>query len=159
MNTMKREHLAMLASYQVSDLRSAGYSASDLLRAGCSASDLRNAGYSFDEKIPDLKNPYSVLLADIDEKKRVHNQSTFGPVNDPATNLCKTQMCTAGHLVNMAGEEGYALKEKYGWALAAALIHDASHPGWPCQNFNSIPQEWAMAYIEEMAAREQAEAK
>jgi hypothetical protein len=63
-------------------------------------------------------------------------------------------MCTAGHLVNMGGGMGYALKDKYGFSVAAALIHEKAHPGWPCQNFGSIPQDWALAYIEEMAGHE-----
>ncbi len=69
-------------------------------------------------------------------------------------NICGTPMCTAGHLVNMAGEIGYKLKSKYGWANAAMLIHLKSNPDLPVQNFGSIPQEWALAYIEEMAERE-----
>ncbi len=106
---------------------------------------------------PLVLNPYSKMLAQISEGQRHHDQSTFGPDCDPAANLCKTPMCTAGHLVNMAGQSGYELKKKYGWSLAATLIHERAHPGWPCQNFGAINQEWAMAYIEEMAEREELE--
>ena len=74
----------------------------------------------------------------------------------PEENICKTPMCTAGHLVSMAGAAGWALKEKHGFAHAAALLHDAAHPGVPCQNFGNIPDAWALAYIEEMAEREAA---
>lgn len=63
-------------------------------------------------------------------------------------------MCTAGHLVNMAGEMGYKLKDKYGWAFAASMIHEKSCPHLPQQNYGGIPQEWAEAYIEEMARLE-----
>lgn len=67
-------------------------------------------------------------------------------------------MCTAGHLVSMAGAKGYELLKKCGndFSLAAGLIHMASRPDAPQQNFGSIPQEWAMAYIEERAAEEEA---
>ena len=101
--------------------------------------------------VPLIENPYTTLLADIKEKRRVHNQSTFGPECDPATNLCGTQMCTAGHLVNMGGSAGYALKSKFGWEKAAALLHIKVHPDAPTQNFGGIAQSDALAYIEMMA--------
>ena len=108
-------------------------------------------------EIPKLERPYSKLLADIKEKRRVHQQSTWGPENEPCTetNVCGTAMCTAGHIVNMAGENGWKLKQKIGFAGAATLIHFKSHPDLPCQNFGYINQDYAMAYIEEMAAIEQ----
>ena len=102
--------------------------------------------------------PYTTLLNDINAKKRKHQQSTWGPEECPVEEkICGTAMCTAGHLVNMAGERGYQLKDKYGWAGAAFMIHKKAHPNYPCQNFDNIPQEWALAYIEEMADREQSE--
>ncbi len=103
------------------------------------------------ESVPLIENPYTTLLVDIKEKRRVHSQSTFGPDCDPKTNLCGTQMCTAGHLVNMAGNEGYLLKKKYGWQKAASLIHIKVHPDAPTQNFGNIEQSHAIAYIELMA--------
>jgi hypothetical protein len=109
--------------------------------------------------VPLVESPYSNLLEDINSKKRVHNQSDFGPSCDPGINLCGTQMCTAGHLVNMAGEQGYALQKKFGWEGAASRIHFKVHPTAPCQNFASIPQSHAIAYIEMMAAYEQRENK
>jgi len=137
-----------IATGSASDLRSAGYSASDLRSAGYSEKDFEEW-----ESIPVLEKPYTTLLSDINEKKRVHLQSTFGDIEDfdPKVNLCKSQMCTAGHLVNMAGKIGYELKKKHGWATAATLIHYKAHPGLPVQNFGSIPQSQAMAYIEVMA--------
>ena len=146
-----RKVMAILATQNSqSALRALGYTASALLAAGYTASDLKEW-----EEIPKLDKPYSRLLDDIKAEKRIHNQSDFGPGCDPKTNLCKTPMCTAGHLVNMAGEIGYRLKEKYGWQDAAALIHYKSRPEVPPQNFGAIPQEFAMAYIEERAAEEE----
>src|SRR6266496_3602852 len=78
--------------------------------------------------VPYVKNPYTTLLNDIKSKKRLHDQSTFGPDYDPKENICGTPMCTAGHLVNEGGEAGYALKDEYGWEKAAALIHIKAHP-------------------------------
>jgi len=98
-----------------------------------------------------VQDPYTHLLNDIKDKKRKHDQSTFGPEHDPAQNLCGTQMCTAGHLVNMGGELGYQLRKEYGWKKAAALIHIKVHPDAPTQNFGGIAQPDAMAYIEMMA--------
>lgn len=92
-----------------------------------------------------------MLLDDIKAKKRQHNQSDFGPTCDPGTNLCGTQMCTAGHLVNMAGKWGYDHVDKWGFEKTAALIHIKVHPDAPTQNFGSIPQADAIAYIEMMA--------
>lgn len=63
-------------------------------------------------------------------------------------------MCTAGHLVNMGGAMGYALKQQFGWETAALLIHRKARPDVPPQDFGGIPQEWAMAYIEERAEEE-----
>ncbi len=148
------------AGFSASALLSAGFSASALRSAGFSASALRSAGFKKDDlaewdSIPILEKPYSKLLAEIKEGKRKHDQATYGPESDPTTHLCGTRMCTAGHLVNMAGAIGYALKNKYGWANAARLIHMKSRPDVPPQNFGTISQEFAMAYIEERAAEEE----
>jgi hypothetical protein len=117
------------------------------------------------DSIPLLDMPYSKMLAGIKEKKLVHMQSTFGDIESweqacaAENNICNTPMCTAGHLVHMAGEIGYALREKYGWSSAASLIHLKTHPDYPIQNFGEIPQEYALAYIEEMAEMEEKEAE
>lgn len=164
-NKKQQEHKPsiefFLACQDKSTLRAAGCSLSDLIAAGCSASTLIAAGYSLSDlsewdSIPALDKAYTRLLDDINNKKREHNQGTYGPLNDfdPSANICGTPMCTAGHLVNMAGKVGYKLMKKYGWNEAAALIHLKSHPNDPIQNFGSIPQRFAMAYIEEMARRE-----
>jgi hypothetical protein len=125
--------------------------------SGLSAEGLA-AHKNFWDAVPKIEAPYSTMLADIRAHRRIHNQSTFGPDADPKENLCGSPMCTAGHLVNMAGEAGYELKEKFGWADAARFIHLKSRPDVPPQNFGSIPQAWALAYIEERAEEEQAAA-
>src|ERR1700688_570476 len=146
------------AGWNPSALRAAGWTPSALIAAGWTPSDLI-AAKEF-PTVPVLEKPYSRLLAEIQEKKRLHDQSTFGPADfDPTLNLCKTRMCTAGHLVNMAGKGGYALLEACGnsFDLAASLIHEESCPGVPAQNFGNISQDLAMAYIEQRAAEEQEE--
>jgi hypothetical protein len=115
------------------------------------------------ERVPVIEKPYTKLLSDIQNKIRCHKQSTWGPIEtiadfDANKNICETAMCTAGHLVNMAGLEGYKLKAIYGFAGAAALIHAKSCPGRPCQNFGSIPQDFALAYIETEAEFEASQA-
>lgn len=137
-----RHELFLMASKQFSALIAAGWTPSALRE-------------SIGE-IPVLEKPYTRLLAEIQEKKRKFKQSTWGPEMErtPESNICKTPMCTAGHLVSMAGEAGWALKQKYGFATAALLPHDAAHPAIPSQNFGAIPDAWALAYIEEMAELE-----
>jgi hypothetical protein len=150
-----------LAGYSASDVRSAGYSASALLLAGYSVSDVRSAGYSASDvqelfdRVPFVENPYTKLLKGIQARERIFKQSTFGPgIYIREENICNTAMCTGGHLVNLGGKPGWKLQEEFGFSTAGALIHQKAHPGWPCQNFGSIPDEWALAYIEEMAEHE-----
>ena len=148
------------AGYSAIQLRAAGYSASEVRAAGYSASELRAAGYSasevkeLEDSIPLVENPYSQIWDGIKNDGRKHNQCYWGPDDDPQTNLCKTAMCTAGHLVNLGGKAGYALKNEYAFPTAAALIHHKAHPGWPCQDFYTCNQEQALAYIQEMAKHE-----
>jgi hypothetical protein len=150
---------AIAAGYTLSEARAAGYTLSEAIAAGYPLSAAIAAGYTLSEAdIPVVAQPYTRMLADIQAGVRLHKQSAFGPNFDPATNLCKTPMCTAGHMVQMAGSAGYELQRKFGWELAAALLFEAAHPGWPQQNYGSIPQEWALAHIEVMAEREAAEA-
>lgn len=142
------------AAWTPKDFSAVGWTPSSLRAAGWKPSDLKEVEKLW-KSIPKLDKPYTRLLADIKAKRRIHNQHQAGPDYDPGTNLCNTQMCTAGHLINMAGEIGYKLQYKYGWKGAARLIHMKSRPDVPPQNFGGIPQEFAMAYIEERAAEEQ----
>ena len=105
------------------------------------------------EKIPVLEKPYTNLLADINEKKRTFKQSTFGDIRDydPELNVCGSAMCTAGHLVHMAGKAGYGMMKIFGYEITAAVIHYKVHPDIPHQNFSSIPQIHALGYITKMA--------
>ena len=144
------------AGWTPSDLIAAGWTPSALIAAGWTPSDLRAAEKLW-ESIPKIEKPYSRMLADIEEHKRIHDQSTFGPDDfDPKRNVCKTPMCTAGHLVNMGGEAGYNLRREFGWETAALMIHMKSRPDAPPQNYGGIPQEWALAYIRERAEEETA---
>jgi hypothetical protein len=148
------------AGYSLSAAVAAGYSLSAAVAAGYSLSAARAAGYSQQqidewESIPMLVKPYTRLWDDIKAKRRMHDQSDWGLSECPTEdNLCSTAMCTAGHLVNMAGEIGYKLQKKYGWKDAATMIHYKSSPDLPIQDFNDIPQENALAYIEFMAELE-----
>ncbi|TDO68854.1 hypothetical protein EV143_11838, partial [Flavobacterium chryseum] len=111
---------------------------------------------NFWDSIPKLDKPYTKMLNGIKNKELIHQQSTFGPLEeynyyDPEFNVCGTPMCTAGHLVYMAGEVGFKLLKDYGFVGAATFIHRKTHPDFPVQNFGSIPQSWALSYIEFMA--------
>ena len=105
------------------------------------------------DSVPKVDKLYSSILDGIQSEQRKLDQSTFGPEEPPA-NICKTPMCIAGHTVNVAGVAGYALKSRYGFAVAAALIHSKSRPGVPCPRYDSYPAEWALAYIETRAEEE-----
>ena len=129
---------------------------SDLRAAGYSLSDLREIERIIKD-IPKLEKPYSKLWKDIQTKNRIHKQSTWGPEKCPKVNLCGTPMCTAGHLVNLCGDAGYKLKDATSWEIAAEIIHNKAHPDIPHQDFGNIPQDVALAYIEQMAAIEEEE--
>jgi len=151
----KQTVMAFLASADAqNDLIAAGWRPNYPIAAGWTPSDLREIDEEW-ESIPHEAMPYTRMLQDIESKARIHDQSTFGPECDPGTNLCQTPMCTAGHLVNMAGEAGCRLRQKYGWGIAAEIIHSKWRPDVPPQNFGSIPQKFAMAYIRERAKEEQ----
>jgi hypothetical protein len=154
-NSLSADTINSLSAYTINRL------SSNTIK-GLSAYTINSLSAAYEvmmKDVPLVENPYSNLLSDINSKKRVHNQSEFGPSCDPGTNLCGTQMCTAGHLVNMAGKQGYDLQKKFGWEGAASRIHFKVHPTAPCQNFAKIPQAHAIAYIEMMAAYEQREDK
>jgi hypothetical protein len=154
-----------LAGYSASELRSEGYSASALLSAGYSASELRSAGYSASDvrlagcsasdvlSAPKLTKPYTKLNDDLKHGRRKFNQKSFGDEKGKA-HPCETPMCIAGHLVSMAGEDGWKLREKLGFADAAALIHAVSHPDIPCPNFGGYDDELALGFIRHMAKLE-----
>lgn len=128
-------------------------------------SQVRAAGYLLSEvdaleaRIPLIEKPYTKMHQAILNKSIVHNQYTFGDHwrVDNGDHVCNTPMCTAGNLVAMGGKDGWALREEFGFATAAALIHFKAHPDYPLQDFGAIPQKCALAYIEEMAEREAAE--
>jgi hypothetical protein len=130
----------LIASKQYSMVRAAGYSLSDALA------------------VPVLEKPYTKLLNAINEKSRTHDQSTYGDwTPGKGSNVCGMPMCTAGHFVSMAGEEGWALRNARGWDLAYAILHSAAHPDFPPQDTSCIEQETAIGYIEYMAGIENIE--
>jgi hypothetical protein len=145
-NSLSADTIKKLSAYTINSL------SADTLKALGDIKTLVNA-------LPVLENPYSKMWDDLETKRRVHNQTNWGPEECPAEeNICGTQMCTAGHLVNMSGSAGYALKEKVGWANAASFIHQKSTSAQlPEQNYGSIPQAWALAFIEENARMEKEE--
>jgi hypothetical protein len=107
-----------------------------------------------DQEIPIVEKLYSTMLIQIQSKNRLLEQSTFGPASDPETNLCNTPMCIAGHTINIAGADAYKLQERLGFSATAFLIHAVSRPDVPAPRYDSYPNEWALAYIEERAAEE-----
>lgn len=89
---------------------------------GVSEDTLKNLKY-FWNYIPKIEKPYTKLLADIKQSKRIHLQSTFGDkilINE--TEICGVSMCTAGHFVQMGGIEGFNLMLILGFKNAYELI-------------------------------------
>jgi len=132
--------------FRTSELTRAGVTVSQLTESGFTASELTHAGVATD--VPTVEKPYSRMLAAIESSDIIHDQSDYGPYGTP--------MCTASHLVALAGEAGAKLLEVCdgNFRLAAGLIHARSRPDAPCQDFGLIPQEWALAYIRERASEE-----
>lgn len=124
--------------------RSAGLSADTISRLSAGTSDI--------ESIVIQSDFYTKIWDDILNKKMIHDQSTFGPDFCKEENICKTPMCSAGAIVHIFNR--YDLSKKYGFAKAAEMIHYKHYPDYPCQNFGSIPQEWALAWIETAAEME-----
>src|SRR3990167_6623045 len=141
------------AGWTLSALRAAGWTPSALRAAGWTENQLNDAEDEWNS-IPILIKPYTRMLAEIKAGQRIHDQSKFGPESNPKENLCRTPMCTAGHLVNMAGDIGYELMKKNGWGTAAGLPPIKTRSDAPPQNYGNIPQKFAMAYIEQRAAEE-----
>jgi hypothetical protein len=109
------------------------------------------------DAVPFVENLYSKILEGIRSEQRILDQATFGPDEGVApVNVCRTPMCIAGHTVNVAGAAGMGLKKRYGFDGAAALIHAKSRPGTPRPRYDTYPDDWALAYIEERAAEEAA---
>ena len=107
------------------------------------------------DKVPTVSGLYGRILADITAERRSLDQSTFGPYREPV-NVCDSPMCIAGHTVSVAGVEGYRLLDylKGNFAAAAACIHAKSLPTTPRPRYDSYPNEFALAYIEEQAEAE-----
>lgn len=108
------------------------------------------------EKVPLIVKPYTQILNDLKSGIRCHNQGTFGP-DEKEKHICGTAMCTCGHLIQLAGEPGWILKQNTSWEEAGRLIHMKAHPNAPCQDFGSIGDEIAKDYIELMAEYENQE--
>ena len=155
------------SGFTASQLADSGFTASQLVESGVTVSDLIRAGVTVSQlvrgystaDVPTVEKPYSRMLAAIESRAIIHDQSDYGPGHydcGPETDSCGTPMCTASHLVAMAGEAGAKLLDACdgNLPLAAGLIHAMSRPDAPCQDFGSIPQEWALAYIRERASEE-----
>jgi hypothetical protein len=110
------------------------------------------------ENMPVIKDFYSSLLKDINDKKKSYKQSTFGKIEDfdPKLNVCGIPMCIGGHWVNSLGKYGYYLLNKYGksYDFVATIAHRKSYPNMICFNYMVRDQDAGWAYIEAMAAIE-----
>jgi hypothetical protein len=133
-------------------VRSCGWSAKTLVQAEWSLKDLLEDKEW--EKIPFVTCPYSQIFDDILTGRRKHDQNTFGPARYGGVGECGTPMCTAGHLISLAGNAGIDLCTKFGVEIAAVVIHSKWRPDVPAPNFGPIPIAYALAYIQERAKEE-----
>ena len=158
-NTMTKELMALLATSKLTGTQLSwltGTQLSGLTRTQLSWLTGEQLSGLTGDQLPKVKGLYSRMMADIRSQKRLLNQTTFGPDEGPGDNLCGTPMCIAGHTVNLAGDAGYRLSRRLGFASAAALIHHTSRPDIEAPRYDSYPNEWALAYIETHAAEEAA---
>jgi hypothetical protein len=110
------------------------------------------------DQVPMVENLYTRILKQIKSESLVLDQSTFGEGNR-GQSVCGSPMCVGGTTVWLAGDEGYKLSDKVGFALAAHLIHRKSRPDVAPPRYDVYPNAWALAYIQERAAEEKAAAK
>ena len=137
---MDKKLMAIFASQAISRAQLSGLSGAQL------------SGLSGAQVVPNVPSLYGRIWADIQAQLRLLDQSTFGPDEGPGGNVCGTPMCVAGHTVNLAGENGYALAKDLGFAGAALLIHRASCPlDVSPPRYDNCPNDWTAAYIELMA--------
>lgn len=102
-----------------------------------------------------VANLYTRILEQITNENLTLDQSDFGEENR-GQSVCGSPMCVGGTTVWLAGEAGYELADKVGFAVAAGLIHLKSRPNIPAPHYDNYPNEWALAYVEEAAKQEKA---
>ena len=96
-------------------------------------------------KIPKVRNLYSTIL------KRLR---TDGELDMAGIRQCKTIHCTAGWIIHLAGKQGYALEEKFGWECATNMIHNKNRQNTQQANYYRLKNDEAMAYIMARAKEE-----
>ena len=112
------------------------------------------------ETTPLLEFPYTHLLNDINDKKKLYKQSTFGEITKyDEKHICETPMCIGGHFVAMAKEWGYEALKKFGYGTTAGLLHLKAYPNAPVFNYSLTDNATGLAYIEMMAEFEARENK
>jgi hypothetical protein len=126
------------------NLRGANLSGANLSDANLSDANLSDANLS-DAGIPVVPRLFAALAQRVSDNPTCLNMSDWH---------CGTSHCMAGHAVDLAGPDGYALEGKVGPAAAGALIMAASCP-WldKTPNFYATG-EAALAEIKRLAALE-----
>ena len=109
------------------------------------------------DQIPQVENLYTGILKQIKSEALTLDQSTFGESNR-GQSVCGSPMCIGGTTVWLAGDAGYELADRIGFALAAYLIHNKSRPNTPAPRYDVYPNKWALAYVEERAKEEKEKA-
>ena len=121
------------ASLSGADLSGANLFGADLFDTDLFDTDLFGADLSRfvgDLHVPVIPNIDAKILQAIN-----NNFSLFDMTSWHIETPCGTTHCRAGWAITLAGDEGKALENKLGSALAGTLIYAASRPGKPVPDF------------------------
>ena len=125
------------------DLSSYGHALPKLASIGRDA-DLRSYAHALPlmmKGVPKIKHLDKKILERIEANPKCFDMSKWH---------CGTTHCRAGHAIDLAGENGYALEKKFSPSVAGALIYMASCPGKEVPNFNASNED-ALADIKRRA--------
>ena len=101
-------------NFSYANLSHAEFSGSNLTDARLSGANLANADLPYAPKIDNL------------DSKILEAIKSGGTLNMNEWHTCKTAHCRAGWAIHIAGEEGKALEEQHGTAIAGTLIYQVS---------------------------------
>lgn len=111
--------------------------------------------YGIDRSTADfiVPNIDAAILAQIESNPKMFSMGSWhGDEKCNAENWCGTTHCRAGFAICLAGEPGFALRNKYGNEVAGRIIYAASRPDLPLPNFHATDRA-ALADLRAAAGR------
>jgi hypothetical protein len=124
-----------------------GYAVLEAVKKGV---DLSNADLGNVGSVPKIKNIHRAVYAaaSVEGALDMDSWHKYG--------YCGTTHCRAGWVVVLAGEEGRALEDTFGTAMAAAIIYQASDPSLECIPDFYTSDFYALADMKRLAEAEAA---